>query len=134
MIDATENPRFQEFMKLVDKHRTHGRAHQRRHAEDAKVARAVRRRGHRPVPHRAHVLRQGLRRAAVPAAEDDPQQDESKSGKAAVDELFPFVKESIKGTLEAMDGLPVTIRLLGSAAARVRAAGQGRRRPNWPRP
>ena len=31
---------------------------------------------------------------------------------AAVDELFPFVKKSIKGTLEAMDGLPVTIRLL----------------------
>jgi pyruvate,orthophosphate dikinase len=26
--------------------------------------------------------------------------------------LFPFVKNSVKGTLEAMDGLPVTIRLL----------------------
>ena len=32
--------------------------------------------------------------------------------KAAIDELFPFVKEDIKRTLEAMDGLPVTIRLL----------------------
>ena len=31
---------------------------------------------------------------------------------AAVDELFPFVKKSIKGTLEAMNGLPVTVRLL----------------------
>jgi pyruvate, orthophosphate dikinase len=30
----------------------------------------------------------------------------------AVNELYPFVKKSIKGTLEAMDGLPVTIRLL----------------------
>ena len=29
-----------------------------------------------------------------------------------VNELFPFVKKSIKGTLEAMNGLPVTIRLL----------------------
>lgn len=30
----------------------------------------------------------------------------------AVNELFPAVKKDIKGTLEAMDGLPVTIRLL----------------------
>jgi len=30
----------------------------------------------------------------------------------ALAELFPFVKASIKGTLEAMEGLPVTIRLL----------------------
>jgi pyruvate,orthophosphate dikinase len=30
----------------------------------------------------------------------------------ALDELFPFVKKDIKGTLEAMDGFPVVIRLL----------------------
>jgi pyruvate,orthophosphate dikinase len=30
----------------------------------------------------------------------------------AVDELFPYVKSSVKGTLEAMEGFPVTIRLL----------------------
>ncbi|MBD3272024.1 MAG: pyruvate, phosphate dikinase, partial [Elusimicrobia bacterium] len=30
----------------------------------------------------------------------------------ALDELFPFVKNDIQGTLEAMDGLPVTVRLL----------------------
>ena len=30
----------------------------------------------------------------------------------ALDELFPHVKADIKATLEAMDGLPVTIRLL----------------------
>jgi len=32
--------------------------------------------------------------------------------RTACDELYPFVKSDIKGTLEAMDGLPVTIRLL----------------------
>jgi pyruvate,orthophosphate dikinase len=32
--------------------------------------------------------------------------------RAACAELYPFVKSDIKGTLEAMDGLPVTIRLL----------------------
>jgi pyruvate,orthophosphate dikinase len=30
----------------------------------------------------------------------------------ALNELFPFVKEDIKGTLKAMDGFPVTVRLL----------------------
>jgi pyruvate,orthophosphate dikinase len=30
----------------------------------------------------------------------------------AIDELFPYVKKDIKGTLEAMDGLPVVVRLL----------------------
>jgi pyruvate,orthophosphate dikinase len=32
--------------------------------------------------------------------------------KKALDELYPYVKKDIKGTLEAMDGLPVVIRLL----------------------
>ncbi len=32
--------------------------------------------------------------------------------KKALDELFPFVKKDIKGTLAAMDGFPVVIRLL----------------------
>jgi pyruvate,orthophosphate dikinase len=32
--------------------------------------------------------------------------------KRAIDELFPFVKKDIKGTIEAMDGYPVVIRLL----------------------
>ncbi|RKY31071.1 MAG: pyruvate, phosphate dikinase [Candidatus Omnitrophota bacterium] len=32
--------------------------------------------------------------------------------KEALDELFPYVKKDIKQTLEAMDGLPVVIRLL----------------------
>jgi pyruvate,orthophosphate dikinase len=32
--------------------------------------------------------------------------------KKAIDELFPYVKKDIRGTLEAMDGFPVVIRLL----------------------
>jgi pyruvate,orthophosphate dikinase len=32
--------------------------------------------------------------------------------KKAVDELFPYVKRDIKGTMEVMDGLPVVVRLL----------------------
>jgi pyruvate,orthophosphate dikinase len=32
--------------------------------------------------------------------------------KKAVDELYPYVKRDIKGTMEVMDGLPVVVRLL----------------------
>ena len=32
--------------------------------------------------------------------------------KKAIDELFPYVKKDIKGTIEAMDGYPVVVRLL----------------------
>ena len=35
-----------------------------------------------------------------------------RAAKAAVERVVPFVKRSIKATLAAMDGLPVTIRLL----------------------
>ena len=39
MIDATENPRFQQFMKLVDKYRTMGVRTNADTPEDAQVAR-----------------------------------------------------------------------------------------------
>ncbi len=35
-----------------------------------------------------------------------------KERRIALEELFPYVKKDMKGTLEAMDGLPVTFRLL----------------------
>jgi pyruvate,orthophosphate dikinase len=35
-----------------------------------------------------------------------------KERRAALDELFPYVKKDIKDTLEAMNGLPVTFRTL----------------------
>ncbi len=35
-----------------------------------------------------------------------------KERRVALDELFPYVKKDIKGTMRAMDGFPVTIRLL----------------------
>ncbi|MBN1959392.1 MAG: pyruvate, phosphate dikinase [Deltaproteobacteria bacterium] len=38
--------------------------------------------------------------------------DTEAERRAALDELFPYVKKDIKATLEVMDGLPVTFRLL----------------------
>jgi pyruvate,orthophosphate dikinase len=111
MMDATENPRFQSFMKLVDKFRTMGVRTNSDTAEDAKVARQFGAEGI------------GLFRTEhmfYGAGSDEPLfvlrkmilSKTTEERKAALTELYPFVKKSIKGTLEAMDGLPVTIRLL----------------------
>jgi pyruvate,orthophosphate dikinase len=111
MMDATENPRFQEFMKIVDKHRTMGVRTNADTPEDARVARMYGAEGiglfrtehmfyGKGADEPLFVLRKMI-------LSNTPEER-----KAAVDELYPFVKKSIKATLEAMDGMPVTIRLL----------------------
>ncbi len=111
MMDATENPRFQKFMQIVDKYRTLGVRTNADTPADAKVARAFGAEGI------------GLFRTEhmfYGAGSDEPLfvlrkmilSKNAEERRGAVNELFPFVKNSIKGTLEAMDGLPVTIRLL----------------------
>jgi pyruvate,orthophosphate dikinase len=111
MMDATENPRFQGFMKLVDKQRTMGVRTNADTPQDAKIARDFGAEGI------------GLFRTEhmfYGAGADEPlfllrKMILSKTvveRKAALAELFVFVKRDIKATIEAMDGLPVTIRLL----------------------
>jgi pyruvate, orthophosphate dikinase len=111
MMDATENPRFQGFMKLVDKCRTMGVRTNADTPQDAKIARDFGAEGI------------GLFRTEhmfYGAGSDEPLFKLRKmilsktveERKSALAELFPFVKQAVKGTLEAMDGLPVTIRLL----------------------
>ncbi len=138
MIDATENPRFQEFMKLADKHRTMGVRTNADTPDDAKVARGygaegiglfrtehmfygkgsdealfILRKmimvlGKKPKP----VQLKNASAAAVKKAKETAEKKVLEERKAVVNELFPFVKRDIKATLEAMDGLPVTVRLL----------------------
>ncbi|MEN6407352.1 MAG: pyruvate, phosphate dikinase, partial [Thermoguttaceae bacterium] len=111
MMDASENPRFQGFMKLVEQFRTLGVRTNSDTPEDAKVARGFGAEG------------VGLFRTEhmfYGAGSDQPLfllrkmilSKTVEERRAALAELFPFVKKSIKGTLEAMDGLPVTVRLL----------------------
>ena len=83
-------------------------AHQRRPARGRASGARVRRRGHRPVPHRAHVPR----RPPADRAAHDPRRHartrrtpRSRSSRAQQETDFD-------GILEAMDGLPVTVRLL----------------------
>jgi pyruvate,orthophosphate dikinase len=111
MMDATQNPRLAEFMTLVDKNRKLG---VRTNADTPADARVARRFGAEGIGlFRTEHMFYGegadeplfvLRKMILSATEAER--------KKAVDELFPYVKRDIKATLEAMDGLPVTIRLL----------------------
>jgi pyruvate,orthophosphate dikinase len=111
MMDAAENPRFQEFMKLADRNRTMGVWANADTAEDARIARSFGAEG------------VGLFRTEhmfYGAGADEPlfllrKMILSKTMAeriSALNELFHYVKKDIKATLEAMEGLPVTIRLL----------------------
>jgi pyruvate,orthophosphate dikinase len=111
MMDATENPKFQAFMQIADKYRTMGVRTNADTPADAKVARGFGAEGI------------GLFRTEhmfYGVGSDEPLfvlrkmilSKNAEERQTAVNELFPFVKKSIKDTMEAMDGMPVTIRLL----------------------
>jgi len=111
MMDATQNPRFAEFMALADSIR---RLRVRTNAdtpEDAARARAFGAEGIGLFRTEHMFYGKGseaplflLRKMIV--SKDEPER------RAALLELYPFVKKDIKDTLSVMDGLPVTIRLL----------------------
>ncbi|MBI3985692.1 MAG: pyruvate, phosphate dikinase, partial [Lentisphaerae bacterium] len=111
MVDATENPRFQRFMKLVDKFRTLGVRTNADTPEDARIARAYGAEGIGLFRTEHMFYGKGsdqplflLRKMILSKTADER--------KKALSELFPFVKRDIKNTLEAMEGLPVTFRTL----------------------
>ena len=111
MVDATENPRFQAFMKLVDKFRTLGVWANADTAEDARRALAFGAEGIGLFRTEHMFYGEGsdqplflLRKMILSATVAERRK--------ALDELSSFVKHDIKATLEAMAPRPVTIRLL----------------------
>jgi len=112
MIDASEeNQLFNEFLKLCDKVRTLKIRTNADTPEDAAKARVFGAEGiglfrmeHMFYGKNSEEPLSKLRKMIVSKTEAERRN--------ALDELFPFVKKDIKGTLEAMQGLPVTIRLL----------------------
>jgi pyruvate,orthophosphate dikinase len=111
LTDATENPRFQGFMQLVDKFRTLGVRANADTAEDARVARAFGAEGIGLFRTEHMFYGKGseeplflLRKMILSKT---PAERET-----VLKKLFRFVKSDIKATLAAMDGLPVTVRLL----------------------
>lgn len=111
LMDASENPRFKVFMKLVDKYRKMGVRTNAETAEDAKIALDFGAEGiglfrteHMFYGKNSEQPLFLLRKMILSANESER--------KSALDELYPYVKKDMKVTLEAMDGLPVTFRLL----------------------
>jgi len=111
LMDATENPRFQEFMKLADKFRKMGVRTNADTPDDAKIARDFGAEGiglfrteHMFYGKHSEQPLFLLRKMILSANEQERRK--------ALDELFAYVKKDMKATLDAMNGLPVTFRLL----------------------
>lgn len=111
LMDATENPRFQQFMAIVDKFRKMGVRTNAETPADAKVARDYGAEGIGLFRTEHMFYGKGseeplflLRKMILSEGE--------KERRNALDELSVFVKKDIKATLLAMDTLPVTFRLL----------------------
>jgi len=111
LMDATENPLFKTFMKMVDKFRTMGVRTNADTPNDAKIARDYGAEGiglfrteHMFYGVGAEKPLEALRKMIL----SDGLAERVK----ALHELAVYVKKDIKATLLAMDGLPVTFRLL----------------------
>jgi len=111
LMDASENPRFQTFMNIVDKYRTMGVRTNADTPADAKIARDYGAEGIGLFRTEHMFYGEGsdqplflLRKMILSNTVEERR--------IALDELFVFTKENIKATLLAMDTLPVTFRLL----------------------
>lgn len=111
LMDATENPKFIEFMKMAEKYRKMGVRTNADTPEDATVARKFGAEGIGLFRTEHMFYGEGsdeplflLRKMILSGTTEERRK--------ALDELFPYVKKDIKATLVAMDGLPVTFRLL----------------------
>ena len=111
LMDATENPRFQTFMKMVDRNRTMGVRTNCDTPEDARIAREFGAEGIGLFRTEHMFYGKGAEQPLFILRKMILSEGEHERRKA-LDELFPYVKKDMKGTLEAMDGLPVTFRLL----------------------
>ncbi len=111
LMDATENPRFQTFMKMVDRNRTMGVRTNCDTPEDARIAREFGAEGIGLFRTEHMFYGKGAEQPLFILRKMILSEGEQERRKA-LDELFPYVKKDMKGTLEAMDGLPVTFRLL----------------------
>ena len=110
-MDASDNPRFQQFMNIVDKFRTMCVRTNADTPEDAARAISFGAEGiglfrieHMFYGQNAETPLSKLRKMILAKSDEER--------KAALAELEPFIKAAVKGTMKVMDGKPVTFRLL----------------------
>ena len=111
LMDATENPRFREFMQLVDRYRKMGVRTNADTPDDAKVARDFGAEGIGLFRTEHMFYGKGSEQPLFLLRKMILSANESERRKA-LDELSGYVKKDMKATLEAMDGMPVTFRLI----------------------
>jgi pyruvate,orthophosphate dikinase len=111
LMDATENPRFKSFMKIVDKFRTMGVRTNAETPEDARIARDYGAEGI-GLFRTEHMFYGVGSEKPLLALRKMILSNTIEERVKALNELYPFVKKDIKATLLAMDTLPVTFRLL----------------------
>ncbi len=112
MIDATEeNKLFNDFLKLCDSIRTLNIRTNADTPQDAAKARSFGAEGIGLFRTEHMFYGKGSEEPLFKLRKMIVSQDTAERKKALA-ELFPHVKKDIKGTLEAMSGFPVTIRLL----------------------
>ncbi|MHC4666023.1 MAG: pyruvate, phosphate dikinase, partial [Planctomycetota bacterium] len=112
MLDvAEENKLLNEFLKVCDQVRKLGVRTNADTPQDAKKARQLGAEGIGLFRTEHMFYGKGSDEALFVLRKMIMSKDTAER-KKAVDQLFPFVKKDIKGTIEAMDGLPVVIRLL----------------------
>ena len=111
LMDASENPKFKTFMKLVDKFRTMGVRTNAETPADAKIARDFGAEGI-GLFRTEHMFYGVGSEKPLLALRKMILSNTLEERKKALNELYPFVKKDIKETLIAMDKLPVTFRLL----------------------
>jgi len=110
-MDASENPLFVQFMSIVDKFRRLGVRTNADTPEDAARALSFGAEGiglfrieHMFYGKNSEIPLGKLRKMILSNTDDER--------KAALTELLPFMKASVKSTLKIMDGKPVVFRLL----------------------
>ena len=111
MVDATENPRFQEFMTIVDKYRTMGVRTNADTPEDAQNAVNFGAEGI-GLFRIEHMFYGQNSEEPLAKLRNMILANTTKERIAALDELAPFMRAAAKGTLAVMDGKPLTFRLM----------------------
>ncbi|MCL2131580.1 MAG: pyruvate, phosphate dikinase [Lentimicrobiaceae bacterium] len=111
MIDATENPRFQEFMNMVDKYRTMGVRTNADTPEDAQNAINFGAEGI-GLFRIEHMFYGKNSEEPLAKLRNMILAKNTEERIAALKELEPFIRQAAKGTLKVMDGKPLTFRLI----------------------